>query len=136
MLAISLHGMQLDKAGRPYVEHPMRVATSVALSGGTPVQEMAAWLHDVLEDTDATVETLCSYDVPWQVIDIVEALTHLPNEPNVTYWNRIAETPYAVLVKLCDIYDNLNPARMCYLDEATQKRLRTKYGMALVSLSK
>ena len=46
-LAHRAHAGQVDKAGRPYIEHVARVAARVA---DDPEAEAVAWLHDVLED--------------------------------------------------------------------------------------
>lgn len=48
-LAIRAHADQVDKAGRPYIEHVARVAAAVS---DDPVAEAVAWLHDVLEDCE------------------------------------------------------------------------------------
>ena len=134
-IAYVWHDGQLDKGGKPYIQHPERVALSVFQAGGTEEQEMAAWLHDIIEDTDVTGEMLIAWSVPWDVLQMVHALTHQPNERNSIYYERIRGVPDAVLVKLCDIWDNLDPTRMCYFDDATQQRLRNKYGQALIALS-
>ena len=127
------HAGQLDKSGEAYIEHPRQVAQLVERSGGTAEQFMAALLHDVVEDTDVTLADLDEFGA--DVLEMVDALTHRSGERNADYYGRIKRTPAAVLVKLCDIYDNLDPARLHDLDEATQARLRTKYGKALVALS-
>lgn len=134
-LATTLHAGQSDKSGRPYIGHAERVADMVRNSGGTWVQEQAAWLHDTIEDTQATAQYLLGRGVPGAVVNIVEALTHDKNEPNIEYWQRIVRTPAARLVKLCDICDNLDPSRLCYLDEETQRRLIRKYASALMALA-
>jgi hypothetical protein len=67
---------------------------------------------------------------------MVISLTHIRNEPLQTYWDRIRCKPDAVLVKLCDIWTNLDPQRLSYLSDDTQRRLRNKYGRALIALSK
>lgn len=133
-LASTMHAGQLDKGGRPYLGHLERVANMVRLSGGDWVQEMAAWLHDSIEDTGATGAQLLAAGIPGIVLNIVLAMTHPEGEPNVDYWMRVRSYEPARLVKLCDIYDNLDPSRMCYLDQPTQDRLRSKYAMALVAL--
>jgi len=135
-LATDLHSGQMDKSGRPYIGHAERVASMVRASGGNWAQEAAAWLHDTIEDTGTTGEKLHSLGVPGLIIHIVETLTHLPNESNAEYWHKIKVSPSAVLVKLCDIYDNLSPARLCYLDPETQNRLRIKYSTAMLHLLK
>jgi (p)ppGpp synthase/HD superfamily hydrolase len=136
MLAYEFHDGQIDKGGKPYIQHPEQVAYKVFRSGGTKEQEMAAWLHDVVEDTEATFVGLAKRDVPAPVLAMVISLTHIRNEPLQTYWDRIRCKPDAVLVKLCDIWTNLDPQRLSYLSDDTQRRLRNKYGRALIALSK
>lgn len=133
-LATKAHAGQMDKSGRPYLGHLERTAAKVRFSGGTWVQEAAAWLHDSIEDTDLTTRQLLKDGIPFSVIRIVEAMTHEPGVTNEIYWTRVRQEPTAVLVKLCDIYDNLDPARMCYIDEDKQRRLRVKYARAIMTL--
>ena len=133
-LATEYHAGQVDKSGRPYLGHLERTATKVRFSGGTWVQEAAAWLHDCLEDTEATGAELSEAGIPFAVMRIVYAMTHYNGVSNEDYWQDIANDGGAVLVKLCDIYDNLDPARMCYVEEAKQKRLRVKYARAILIL--
>jgi hypothetical protein len=106
----------------------------VRASGGTWVQEQAAWLHDVIEDAGVTGDALISLGVPAMVVAIVEYLTHPKGESNADYWARIKTSPTALLVKICDVHDNLDPSRLCYLDQPTQDRLRRKYATALLAL--
>ena len=132
-IANQAHAGQLDKIGRPYMGHLERVASMVQRSGGTWVQVAAAWLHDSIEDTSVSADEL-RRQLPGVVVRIVEAMTHPKGEPNVDYWARVKSEPSAVLVKQCDVYDNLDPSRMCYLDELTQVRLRAKYAEAIKAL--
>lgn len=133
-LATEYHAGQVDKSGRPYLGHLERTATKVRFSGGTWVQEAAAWLHDCLEDTEATRADLLTAGIPMSVLRIVEVMTHEPGLSNELYWKDIRLEPTAVLVKTCDIMDNLDPARMCYLDAAKRARLIQKYARALLVL--
>jgi (p)ppGpp synthase/HD superfamily hydrolase len=134
-LATWLHATQKDKAGLPYILHPQRVAERVRLSGGTWVQEAAAWLHDSVEDTDATFARLEAEGIASSVIELVFAMTKHEHETIEQYYSNIKQTPGAILIKLCDIYDNLDPARLAYLDVETRLRLRRKYAKALVLLT-
>jgi (p)ppGpp synthase/HD superfamily hydrolase len=126
-LATSAHEGQVDKSGRPYIGHPLRVMASVE---GEHAQ-MAAVLHDVIEDTPVTAEDLTARGCPTAVVDAVVALSHLPAEPQDVYLRRVATNPLAVTVKRADIADNLSPARMARLDDATRARLEIKYATAL-----
>lgn len=135
--AVTAHTGQVDKSGAPYIGHPERVAEKVRQAGGSQVLIAAAWLHDVLEDTGATAEGLqTALDLDDGVIDIVVALTKRPRESNQDYAARIAGAGAgAVLVKMCDLHDNLDPARVAHLDRTTRTRLMSKYGRTLLSLA-
>lgn len=131
-IATAAHEGQVDKSGRPYIGHPLRVMASVS---GEHAQ-MAAVLHDVIEDTPVTASDLLAHGCPAAVVDAVVALSHLPNEPQADYLRRVAANPLAVIVKRADIADNLSPARMARLDTALQDRLQAKYATALRLLDK
>lgn len=126
-IATSAHDGQVDKSGRPYIGHPLRVMASVTGEH----EQMAAVLHDVIEDTPVTADDLLAHGCPAAVVDAVVALSHLPEEPQEDYLRRVAANPLALSVKRADISDNLAPARIAQLDEATQDRLKAKYARAL-----
>lgn len=122
-LASDAHAGQIDKAGRPYIEHPLRVMRR--LRGEH--EQMTAVLHDVLEDTSITVEDLRAAGCPEPVISAVRALTKHPGEPLDQAMARAAANPIARAVKRADIADNSDPERLALLDPATAQRLRRKY---------
>ncbi len=126
-LATAAHDGQVDKSGRPYIGHPLRVMASVT---GEHAQ-MAAVLHDVIEDTPVTASDLLAQGCPAVVVDAVVALSHLPGEPQEDYLRRVSADPLALTVKRADIADNLSPARLARLDAETQERLKIKYARAL-----
>ena len=128
-IATAAHDGQVDKSGRPYIGHPLRVMASVANEGEHA--QMAAVLHDVIEDTPVTAADLTARGCPAVVVDAVVALSHLPDEPQDVYLRRVAANPLALTVKRADIGDNLSPARMARLDPETRARLETKYATAL-----
>jgi (p)ppGpp synthase/HD superfamily hydrolase len=126
-LARRAHEGQLDKGGRPYIGHPLRVMGSVA----GEYERMTAVLHDVVEDTDVTLADLARLGCPEPVLTAIEAITKRAGEPAEQYLARVAANPIAVTVKRADIADNMSPDRLSRLDEPTQERLRTKYSDAL-----
>jgi (p)ppGpp synthase/HD superfamily hydrolase len=125
------HEGQLDKSGRPYIGHPLRVMG--ALRGEH--ERMTAVLHDVVEDTSVTLEDLQAAGCPEEVLTAVTAISKQPGEDQATYLRRVAANPIARAVKLADIADNMSPDRMSRLDQATQDQLRAKYESALRHLS-
>jgi (p)ppGpp synthase/HD superfamily hydrolase len=101
------HSGQTDKAGRPYIEHPERVAASVPIDCAP-----AALLHDVVEDTPLTIPDLVAAGFNDATIAAVDALTRRTDEPYKAYIARCAANRIARIVKLADIADNRNPERV------------------------
>ncbi|HZX09005.1 HD domain-containing protein [Kribbella sp.] len=130
-LAAAVHREQVDKSGEPYVLHVRGAAEIARREGADEHQQMAALLHDSVEDTCCTLEQLTELGVPPQVVEMVDALTRRPGETHDDYLTRLVRTPAAVPVKRADIEHNSSPARQASLDPATQERLRAKYAYAL-----
>jgi (p)ppGpp synthase/HD superfamily hydrolase len=105
-LAHEAHSGQLDKAGKEYISHPEAVANMVE----TADEKVVAWLHDVLEDSDITEETLRS-EFPDPIVDAVIALTHKSDETYDDYLCRLSQNPLAVTVKLADLEHNSDLSR-------------------------
>jgi (p)ppGpp synthase/HD superfamily hydrolase len=155
-LAEFAHYRQRDRAGYPYIKHPMRVMETVRAQGAAPYVQMAAVLHDITEDTRFTPEILLTLGVPEAAVDIVKLLDRdyskaewesirdlyrkyddeaaKPIACSLTadeyYYRAINGSPEARMVKLADIADNTQPWRMSYLSEATRERLKAKYAKA------
>ena len=126
VLAATAHAGQRDK-GRPelpYLTHPMRL---LATFDDDPIRQMIAVLHDVVEDTDITLDDLRRRGAPPRVVDAVALLTHDKDEPRPEYLRRIRTNADALAVKLADNADNSNPERLALLDPTTAGRLRSKY---------
>lgn len=130
-LAHRAHVGQVDKAGRPYIEHVARVAAAVA---DDPTAEAVAWLHDVWEDCPHHVDELW-HEFPDGVVDCVGRLTRHAWLNDSEYYRRIRNSRVAVRVKLADIADNADEARLALLDDATAARLRGKYQQAVRTLA-
>lgn len=131
-LAYRAHAGQVDKAGRPYIEHVARVAAAVA---DDPKAEAVAWLHDVIEDCEDFREEV--YDLlPIDVLASVLAISRNVQFPNYVedYYERIKLDKMALRVKLADIADNSDESRLRLLDEATANRLHMKYAKARKAL--
>ena len=133
-LAAQAHAGQVDKAGRPYVEHPARVARLLADRSEPPLRQALGLLHDTVEDTALTLDRLAQLRLPPRVVAGVEALTHRPDEPAEAYYARIRVNPDALAVKFADLDDNSDPERLRRLDADTRQRLEAKYVHARASL--
>ena len=131
-LATKAHAGQLDKAGRPYIEHPLRVMARVS---GAPAK-MAAVLHDVLEDTEVTAAELLSLGCPPEVVRAVEALSKREGEGYEDFVARAAKDPIAREVKRADLLDNSDESRLGQLPPDKAARLREKYRKGLAVLDR
>jgi (p)ppGpp synthase/HD superfamily hydrolase len=138
-VATILHGDQVDKAGRPSVEHLARVAAGVLrLSEGCPFWSdeerdeavQAAWLHDVIEDTSYGFGDLAKEGFSDNVLTSAAMLTKPGGQITYAAWiNNIAKvgTLRAILVKLADVEDNSDPERLALLPAEARDRLLSKY---------
>jgi (p)ppGpp synthase/HD superfamily hydrolase len=125
-IARKAHDGQFRRDGiTPYITHPESVAKS--LEGEHPDVIAAAWLHDVLEDTQTSVVHLKNAGIPWQVIDAVELLTRDEGQPYEDYLHWISQDEIARKVKIADIRHNLS-------DAPTEKQ-KVKYAKALLILA-
>ena len=107
-IATIAHAGDIDKAGAPYIFHPIRLMLAVT----TPSEQMAAVLHDTVEDTDITFNDLKNAKFPQEVIDAVEALTKRNGENRLDAAARAVANPIARVVKLADVTDNMDLSRI------------------------
>ena len=106
-LAERSHEGAVDKAGRPYIEHPMRVAARLS----RPEEQVVGWLHDVVEDTDVTIgEIRAMFGA--ETAAAVDAVTHREDESWADYLCRVKANPVARSVKISDLIDNSNLSRI------------------------
>jgi GTP diphosphokinase / guanosine-3',5'-bis(diphosphate) 3'-diphosphatase len=111
-LAATAHAGQRDKAGAPYILHPLRMMLKLK----TLETQMAAVLHDVVEDCGITAAMLTAEGFPPAVIEAVRSLTKRTSdgaeEPYDEFIRRAARNPIACLVKLADLEDNMDLSRI------------------------
>lgn len=132
-LATVWHRGQKDLLGKPYVQHLRAVARGLA-DFDEEVQ-IAGWLHDILEDTEMTVEGLRSLGVPERSISAVEAVTKTPGQPYDQMIHGLAAgDPDSVLVKIADNAHNSDPHRVAALEARTGLPTNPRYAAARQAL--
>ena len=107
-LAAKQHEGQVDKANAPYILHPLRVMLNVP----TIQHKIVAVLHDILEDTETTIEDLYQFGFQEHLIDAIVALTKKQGETRLEAAQRARQNPIARVVKLADINDNMDLSRI------------------------
>ena len=124
-IAYNAHMNQLDRAGVPYIYHPIHVAEQM----NDEISCICALLHDVVEDTDITFEDL-QKEFPQEVINVLRLLTHAENVDYMDYIKAIKQNKIATKVKVVDIRHNSDPSRLDNISEDDIKRAE-KYKKAL-----
>ena len=119
VLAATHHAGQVDKAGQPYILHPIRMMLAVK----TDEERIAAILHDTVEDTSLTFDDLEEAGFSSSVIEAVKALTKTDGESRIEAAKRAAANPVARQVKLADVADNMDLGRLPNPTESDLKRL-------------
>ena len=130
-IATQAHKGQLDKSGKDYIGHPLRVMEM----GRTEEEKIAGILHDVVEDTSWTFEMLEAEGFSKEITDALRCVTKVSeNENYADFIGRIKKNPLAAAVKLNDLTDNMDIRRLPYLSDKDVKRLK-KYLKAYKRLS-
>lgn len=129
-IACQLHAGQTDKAGRPYIEHLTRVMLTVQMDGGDRFQQIAALLHDSIEDEKTTADELLALGVPSEAVVLVQALTKREDQSYEDYLRGLIGRYRVVTVKMADLDDNSDPERLELLPERQRMRLQAKYAQA------
>jgi len=118
-VAYGAHRGQTDRYGVPYIFHPAHVAEQM----NTEEETAAALLHDVVEDTDVTLEQLAREGFPPPVVEAVRLLTYEAGTDYMDYVERLKDHPVARAVKLADLAHNSDISRMGRLTEKDYERL-------------
>lgn len=124
-IAVNTHYNQKDKGGEPYIFHPLRVMDACA----SLEARIVAILHDVVEDTDITIEML-RQEFPPQIIEALKLLIHNPDVPYMDYVASIKTNSIAREVKIADLRDNSKISRLSMITNKAIERLK-KYNVAL-----
>lgn len=107
-IAYKAHLGQTDKAGAPYILHPMRVAMHCK----TEEEKTVALLHDVMEDTPVTFEDLKTEGFSDEVLAALKCITKTKDEAYEAFIRRVATNPLATKVKIQDLKDNMDVSRL------------------------
>lgn len=134
-----------DKAGKPYFNHLLRV--SLALD--EEIEQAAAFLHDIVEDTEVTFKDLLEIGFPVEIVEIVKIVT----KPKIDTSNMTKEEKlklysdeidsiinsgniHAIRLKKADMSDNYNKDRLKELSSEKQEWFEEKYGKQLIKLNR
>lgn len=121
-IAVEAHRGQIDKAGKIYILHPMRVM----LRGKNETEMIVGILHDTVEDTPITLDMLRLEGFSEEILAAISCITKENGESYGDFINRVLTNPLATQVKLYDIEDNLNRDRIPFPTPKDEARF-TRY---------
>ncbi len=130
-LSFEAHKDRLDKSGMPYVYHPFHLAEQM----DSEETVIVALLHDVVEDTDYSIQDIAAMGFSKAVIDALTLMTHDKAVPYPEYVAKIKTNPIATAVKLADLRHNSDLSRLETVDDAALRRVQ-KYKAAIALLEK
>ncbi len=128
-IAATAHEGQVDKAGAPYVLHPLRMMLRLSNTD----ERITAVLHDVVEDCGVSLETLRTEGFSERVVEAIDAVTRRPEESYDAFVLRAASNPIGRRVKLVDLQDNSDLSRIASPTTHDYERVE-KYRRAIQAL--
>lgn len=128
-IAEQKHAGQVDKAGRPYIEHPKRVMRAMS----NDAERIVAVLHDVVEDTDLTLDQRAAYGFPDYILAALDSVTRRTGETYEAFLARASNNTIGRRVKYADLQDNADLSRIAASTDADQART-AKYQRAMAQL--
>ena len=125
-LAYKAHDGQYDKGGVPYVFHPFHVAEQMH----SEYDICVALMHDVLEDTDYTIDDIRILGFPKDILDALVCITRDKKLSYEDYILIVKTNEIATRVKLADLEHNSDTSRLPGDDKAYNNSLLDRYAKA------
>ncbi len=130
-IAATAHAGQIDKAGRPYILHPLRVMLALDAID----DQIVGVLHDVIEDTDVTLDGLRGEGFSEVVLAALASVTNREGEDYPAFVLRAAANPIGRRVKLADLRDNSDLSRIAQPTQKDFERL-ARYRAAIEAIQR
>lgn len=123
-LASQYHRFQVDKAGAPYILHPLAVMNIIKEEDYyfNLICKIVAVLHDIIEDTPVTYEGLIYSGFPVYIATAVDLLSKKEGQSKNQYFKILKKNPIARIVKLADLTHNMDISRIKNPTEKDFKR--------------
>jgi (p)ppGpp synthase/HD superfamily hydrolase len=132
-IAMQAHEGQVDRGGKPYILHPLAVMLDVVYFGSDYM--IAAVLHDVIEDSDITLDHIVEQGFSAEVIEALQLLTKSKDKTYDNYISDIKGNGIARVVKMSDLKHNMQLRRLKRIKTSDMERYK-KYKNAYEELLK
>jgi (p)ppGpp synthase/HD superfamily hydrolase len=130
-IAAEAHQGQTDKAGAPYILHPLRIMLTL----NTNEERITAVLHDIVEDRGWTFDRLRAEGFSDRIVNAIDSVTRRPDETYEEFVARAAKNPIGRRIKLADLKDNSDLSRIKNPSDLDYKRFE-KYQRAILAIAK
>jgi (p)ppGpp synthase/HD superfamily hydrolase len=130
-IAARAHAGKKDKAGAPYILHPLRVMLKLSYEE----EQITAVLHDVIEDSDLGLDDIRREGFSRTIVAAIDSVTIRKGETYNQYIMRAAANPIGRRVKLADLEDNCDLSRLASPTRPDQDRM-VKYRRAIELIMK
>jgi (p)ppGpp synthase/HD superfamily hydrolase len=131
-LAVVAHKGQVDKAGKPYILHPLRVMNKLE----DEYDMITGVLHDTVEDCDVTLDDLRKAGFHEDIVYAVDCVSRRTGESYKNFIGRVMTDKRAIRVKIADIEDNLQVCRMAMIDSEKFSKFTNNIKMYVESYTK
>ncbi|BDZ52570.1 hypothetical protein GCM10025867_48110 (plasmid) [Frondihabitans sucicola] len=135
-IAYEAHDGQFRLGGAAFITHPMAVAAIMAERGYASWVLQACWLHDVVEDTDWTIERLRAEGFSEKVLLLVDLLTRRADETYAEYIERVASDPTSTEIKLADNRHNSSPDQLQHVTPSARRSKIVRYAKSRARLER
>lgn len=129
-IALKTHEGQKDKAGKPYIFHPLKLMMAFRKED----EQICAILHDVIEDGDLTLKDIAGQGFQSHIVEALDAITKRREEKYGEYILRVKKNTLATKIKMADLRHNLDMSRIPEIKEKDLRRAE-KYSKALSLLT-
>src|SRR5262245_7640027 len=127
VIATEAHAGMTDKAGAPYILHPLRMMIALA----SLEERIVAVLHDVCEDCPGwTFERLRAEGFSEKILTALDSVTKREGEAYEQFALRAAANPVGRAVNLADLRDNTDLCRIAHPTAKDHERI-AKYARAI-----
>ncbi|WP_222128611.1 GTP pyrophosphokinase [Paenibacillus xylanexedens] len=130
-IALQAHKGQRDKGEHPYILHPLAVMNRVE----SMEEKIVAVLHDVIEDSEVTIEELRGLGFSEEILTAIQLLTRSTEDSYEEFIEKTTTNRTARKVKIADIQENMNISRIKNPTQEDVHRLE-KYRKALERLER
>lgn len=121
LLATNAHDGQVDKAGKPYIMHCLKVMHY--LKSDDEELMCIALGHDIIEDTKTTYVDLWNLGFSRRVVEGIRALTKQRGQTYDEYKHQVFGSEDAMRVKLCDLRHNSDIRRLKGITQKDVERI-------------